>query len=214
MFNKNKIIKEKLDTINNPTIFELGVNRGRSTNFFFDYVEANGGNLYSIDIKDCSKVLNSKKWKFLQCNDLDKKKILQQFPELNKGIDLLFIDSCHDPLHVRSLLLKWYYFVNNKGFIFFDDTESYLYRIKKNYFLSIINDSINHEIKNFYHENYDQLIYTKYFHGTGLSEFYKISDLYSHPNKKKIWSYNPLIAKIYLYFKKLNFYLFKPNFKD
>ena len=131
MFDKNKIIKEKLDTISNPTIFELGVNRGGSTKFFFNYIETNGGNLYSIDIKDCSKVLNSKKWKFLQSNDLDKKKILQEFPELKKGIDLLFIDSYHDPLHVRSLLFKWFYFVNKKGFIFFDDTESYLYRIKK-----------------------------------------------------------------------------------
>jgi len=214
MFDKNKIIKEKLDTISNPTIFELGVNRGGSTNFFFNYIETNGGNLYSIDIKDCSNVLNSKKWKFLQSNDLDKKKILQEFPELKKGIDLLFIDSYHDPLHVRSLLFKWYYFVNKKGFIFFDDTESYLYRIKKNYFLSIVNDSIDNEIKNFYHQNYDHLIYTKYFHGSGLSEFYKISDLYSYPNKKKIWNYNPVIAKIYLYFKKLKFYLFKSNFKD
>ena len=74
MFDKNKIIKEKLDTISNPTIFELGVNRGRSTKFFFNYIETNGGNLYSIDIKDCSKVLNAEKWKFFQCNDLDKKK--------------------------------------------------------------------------------------------------------------------------------------------
>ena len=63
-------------------------------------------------------MLNSKKWNFFQCNDLDKKKILQQFPELNKGIDLLFIDSYHDPSHVRSLLFKWFYFVNKKGFIF------------------------------------------------------------------------------------------------
>ena len=139
---------------------------------------------------------------------------MQEFPELKKGIDLLFIDSYHDPLHVRSLLFKWYYFVNKKGFIFFDYTESYLYRIKKNYFLSIVNDSIDNEIKNFYHQNYDHLIYTKYFHGSGLSEFYKISDLNTHPNKKKIWNYNPFIAKIYLYFKKFYFYLFKSNFKD
>ena len=76
MFDKNKIIKDKLNTIINPIILELGVNRGRSTKRFFDYVEENGGNLYSIDIKDCSTAINSKNWNFLQCNDLNKKKIL------------------------------------------------------------------------------------------------------------------------------------------
>ncbi len=34
MFDKNKIISQKLDTINNPVILELGVNRGRSTKRF------------------------------------------------------------------------------------------------------------------------------------------------------------------------------------
>ena len=137
MFDKNKIIKEKLDTISNPTIFELGVNRGRSTNFFFNYIETNGGNLYSIDIKDCSNVLNSKKWKFLQSNDLDKKKILQEFPELKKGIDLLFIDSYHDPLHVRSLLFKWYYFVNKKGLIFLMIQKVIFTELKKTIFYQL-----------------------------------------------------------------------------
>ena len=46
MFDKNKIIKDKLNTIINPIILELGVNRGRSTKRFFDYVEENGGILY------------------------------------------------------------------------------------------------------------------------------------------------------------------------
>ncbi len=214
MFDKNKIIKDKLNTIINPIILELGVNRGRSTKRFFDYVEENGGNLYSIDIKDCSTAINSKNWNFLQCNDLNKKKILENFPELNRGIDLLFIDSYHDPNHVRNLLDKWFYLVKKEGFIFFDDTESYLYRIKKNYILSIINDSINSEIKDFYHQNYDQLLYTKYFHGSGLAEFHKLSDLYTHPNKTKIWKYNFLIAKTYLFIKKLYFLFFKPKFKE
>mgnify|MGYP001201918174 FL=1 len=214
MFDKNKVIKEKLDTIKNPVILELGVNRGRSTKRFIDHIELNGGELYSIDIKDCSNAIISNKWNFLQCNDLNRKKIIETFPNLNNGIDLLFIDSYHDPYHVRSLLLKWFYFVKKKGFIFFDDTESYLYRIKKNYILAMINDSINSEIKDFYHQNYDQLIYTKYFHGSGLAEFYKVSELNTHPNKKKIWRYNYLISRIYLLLKKINFYFFKSKFKD
>ena len=65
MFDKNKIIKNKLDTIKNPVILELGVNRGRSTKRFIDYIELNGGELYSIDIKDCSNAISSNKWNFL-----------------------------------------------------------------------------------------------------------------------------------------------------
>ena len=34
MFDKNKIIEKKLQKIKNPTILELGVNRGRSTKDF------------------------------------------------------------------------------------------------------------------------------------------------------------------------------------
>ena len=39
MFDKNKIIEKKIKKIKNPTILELGVNRGRSTKRFFDYIK-------------------------------------------------------------------------------------------------------------------------------------------------------------------------------
>ena len=81
-------------------------------------------------------MLNSKKWKFLQSNDLDKKKILQEFPELKKGINLLFIDSYQRPLHVRSLLFKWYYFVNKKGFIFLMIQKVIFTELKKLFFIN------------------------------------------------------------------------------
>ena len=43
------IIKE----INNPTILELGVQKGRSTKKFLDICKKNNGKLFSIDIDDC-----------------------------------------------------------------------------------------------------------------------------------------------------------------
>ena len=76
MFDKNKIISQKLDTINNPVILDLGVNRGRSTKRFFDYVNQKGGELYSIDIRDCSEALNPPQWNFFQCNDLNINQIM------------------------------------------------------------------------------------------------------------------------------------------
>ena len=107
---------------------------------------------------------------------------------------------------MRKHLCRSFYYLKKDGFIYFDDTESYLYRLKKNSILSIVNDSINDEIKKFYHQNYDQLRYTKYFHGTGLAELQKFSDLYVKSNNNKIWTYNFFISKIYLFLKKLKFY--------
>jgi len=97
--------------------------------------------------------------------------------------------------------------------IYLDDTESYPYRIKKNRILSIVNDSINEEIKNFYHQNYSQLLYTKYYHGTGLAEIQKFSELYVKPNDIKIWNYNIIVSKIYLILKKVKFYFLYKFFK-
>ena len=38
----------------------------------------------------------------------------------------------------------------------------------KKLILSVVNDSINSEIKDFYHSNYNELIYSKYYSGSGL----------------------------------------------
>ena len=90
---KNDYIKEKLKFFKNPIILELGVNRGGSTKIFLNYVEQNNGKVFSIDIKDCSNVSNSKKWSFLISDDLDYNYITTKFPEiLINGIDILFVD--------------------------------------------------------------------------------------------------------------------------
>ena len=69
-----------------------------------------------------------------------------------------------------ELLLK-------NGYIFFDDTESVLYRKTKNFTLSVNNDAINKFVYNFYCNNIDQLNYIKYFKGSGISEFKKLSEI-------------------------------------
>ena len=213
MFDKKNIILKRLSDIKNPVILELGVNRGRSTKIFFDHINNKGGQLFSIDIRDCSNAITSSKWNFFQCNDLDVNLILKKFPVIEKGIDLLFIDSYHEPNHVKTLLNIWYYYLKKDGLIYLDDTESYLYRIKKNRILSIVNDSINEEIKKFYHQNYNQLLYTKYYYGTGLAEIQKFSELYVKPNDIKIWNYSIIVSKIYLILKKVKFYFLYKFFK-
>ena len=209
MYEKNLIMENSLKKIQNPVILEFGVNRGHSSKRFLEHITNFGGDIFSIDINDCSKVISSNKWNFFQCNDLDIDKIVERFPKLKQGIDFLYIDSYHDPSHVKTLLDRWFIYIKKNGFIYLDDIESYLYRIRKKTLLSILDDGINKEIINFYHSNYDQLICNMYFKGSGLAELVKLSEMGTKADTKKIWSYNIFFAGIYLFLKKLKFKYFK-----
>ena len=167
----SKYFLSKLRNFNNPIILELGVNRGGSTAKFLKYINDNGGELYSIDIKDCSKITNDElfknvktnNWKFLKSNDLNIEYILEKFPLLKNGIDVLYVDSYHDETHVKKTLEKWFIYIKKNGYIFFDDTESLNYRKSKNFTISVNNDAINNFVKEFYDNNSFQLLYIKYF---------------------------------------------------
>ena len=213
---------KKLSNINNPIILELGVNKGSSTAKFLDYVNTYGGELYSIDITDCSNIIDStrfkdistKNWNFLKTNDLMIDHILGKFPKLKEGIDLIYIDSYHDFTHVNKILKKWYLYINKFGYLFFDDTESRAYKAKKDFFHSVNNDSIDKLVKDFHSRNYDQVVLTKYFSGSGLSELFKISELGTAANfDRKIYDYNFFIGKTYLFLKKIVYYLKKKDKK-
>ncbi len=203
---------ERLKLLHKPIVLELGVNRGGSTLVFLKNINDNGGELYSVDIKDCSDITksenfkdtNTSNWKFLQSNDLNTEYILKKFPKLRDGIDVLYIDSYHDVTHVKKTLDKWFIYVKKNGYIFFDDTESHLYRKSKNFALSVNNDAIDEFVREFYYNNSSQVVYVKYFNGSGLSEFKKISELNSQPIfSKNIWKYNFFVSKLYLLIKKI-----------
>ena len=208
-------INKKLDEIKNPIIVELGVaETALSTKNFLNYVSNKGGELYSIDIQDFSKItnsdnfknINSKNWNFLQSNDLDLEKIFKSFPIIKNGIDILYVDSLHDPTHIERTLMKWFKYINQYGYIFFDDTESRVYKEQKALFISIGNDGMDDVIKKFYYRNSNLVKYTKYFTDTGLSEFYKICDKEANPNfTKRLWTYNYYFGKIFLFLLKLKY---------
>lgn len=172
---------EKIKKIDNPLILELGVNKGGSTSIFLKYINKHGGKLYSIDINDCKNIIKTEKfknlntdvWNFLKSNDLNIKYILKEFPKIKDGIDLLYIDSYHDETHVKNILATWFEYVNKNGYIFFDDTESLIYRKSKNFSLSVNNDAIDKFVKKFFYNNSHQVSYIKYFKDSGLSEFKK-----------------------------------------
>ena len=207
---------KKIKNIRNPIILELGVNLGGSTVEFLDHINNWGGELYSIDIKDCSNIKDNErfkntstdKWNFLKSNDLNLEKILKEFPNLKNGIDILYIDSYHDRIHVQKIIEKWFFYVNKFGYIFFDDTESCQYKKKNNFTLSINNDSINQVVNDFHYRNYEQVVLTKYSSGSGLSELFKLSKVGTTPDLSSyIWSYNYFIGIVYLYLKKIMYFL-------
>lgn len=195
------VIEKKL-----KIIVECGVDRGASTCAFLEALKKINGKLYSFDIKDCSNLFDDKNWNFFQTNDVNLSKIINKFSEIKKGIDLLYIDSYHEPSHVRKILNLYYPFINVNGYIFIDDTSSYPFRK-----LNILTDSINsdlckEEVEEFFYSNFDAFEF-KYNGGeNGLSILKKIKDnkLY----KKSIWKYNFLIYQFFKLIKKIKYKFF------
>ena len=202
-----RIMTDFLLEKNNPNILELGVERGSSTKAFVWFAEKVNGKVFSVDIDDCSKVVQSSNWKFLKSNDLDRDYILKNFNEVKeKGVDLIYIDSYHENFHVIKLLNLWFKYLKKDGAIFIDDTDSFPFREKKDTWNSIVYDLIDDAAKEFYYNNIDKISYTKYmdFKENGLVKLSKISDLYSEPNSdKKIWNYNIFLKKIYPHLRKI-----------
>ena len=202
-----RIMTDFLLEKNNPRILELGVERGSSTKAFVWFAEKVNGKVFSVDIDDCSNVVQSSHWIFLKSDDLDRDYILKNFNEIKEqGVDLIYIDSYHENFHVSKLLYLWFKYLKKDGAIFVDDTDSFPFRQRKDTWNSIVYDLIDDATKEFYYNNIDKIFYTKYMNSleNGLVKLYKTSDLYNEPNSdKKIWNYNIFIKIIYPYLRKI-----------
>ena len=148
------LIKDKA----NPSILELGVQRGSSTKKFLNLCEINNGYLYSVDVDDCSKVVNNNRWTFIQSRDDNFKYIKSKIP---KNIDVIFIDTKHEAEHVENLIYNYYDLVSPGGYIFVDDISHLPYFPQKNKydFYCYVNNQETFEklleITKVNHENFD-----------------------------------------------------------
>ncbi len=201
-----RIMTDFLIEKKDPVILEFGVERGFSTKVFTWLAEKVNGKVISIDINDCSQVVKSHTWSFLQSDDLEIDYILSKFPDVKKfGVDIIYIDSYHENFHVQKLLLKWFKYVKKDGAIFIDDIDSHPFRKKKDIWNSIVYDLTDEAIKDFYYSNINHIFYTRYFGENGLAKLTKLSDLFTEANKvNKIWNYNILIKIIYPYLRKIS----------
>ena len=117
---KLKFIYKEIENIKNIKILELGVRTGLSTSLFLKICEDNDGKMISIDIDDCSHLYKNDRWNFVCTRDDDYEKIDKEILKIG-NLDVIYIDSFHEPNHVKKIFYHYYNFLKKGGFIFVDD---------------------------------------------------------------------------------------------
>jgi predicted O-methyltransferase YrrM len=196
---KLDIIKNKISKIPKPNILELGVQKGNSTKMFLDLCEKNDGFLTSIDIEDCSNVSNSQKWKFIQSSD-DNFNYINQF--IKKDLDIIFIDSLHEPNHVKKVFYNYFQFLKINGLIIIDDVSWLPFvesGVNNNDFVERINRLTFEKMLEIFNSNQENLSLEINFSGSGLAIFSKLKNILKEEIKIKnrLFSIKNLIKKLY-----------------
>ena len=204
--NKLEFFLDDLRKIKNPQIIEFGVRFGVSTKKIIDICEMNNGFLNAIDVLDCSKVSNSKNWKFHQCRDDDFEYLNKVLP---RNIDLIYLDSYHNANHIEKIFYHYYDFLKPNGFFIFDDISwiPYLSNKKRNSFNCEINNLETFEkILQISSSNEDLFKLYFSFEGSGLCKIIKKSNLpLNKPQKikKRTHTIKNYLRKVFYYFKSI-----------
>ena len=192
------VVPEIKDTPN-LDILEFGVRKGISTSIFLDICRKNNGKLYSNDVEDYKSLYSDEIWNFIHCRDDDYSKIEKIIP---KKLDLIYLDSYHEPNHVEKIFRYYYPKIKTGGFYIIDDI-CWLPYVKGNY-----RDNFGCEIVNL--ETYKRLIEVYYkntenfdlefsFVGSGLAKIKKKTDNDLNASVKvpsRYYSLKNLIKKI------------------
>ena len=201
LYEKEKLefLKTKISSIPNPNILELGVQNGNSTKMFLEVCEKNDGFLTSIDIDDCSNVSKSSKWKFIQSSD-DNFDLVKD--NLKNDLDIIFIDSLHEPQHIKKVLYYYFNFLKLNGTIFVDDVSwlPFIYGGENdNDFVERINRLTFDKILEIYNANKKSLSLEINFTGSGLAILKKIDKNLNKEVKirNRLFTVKNLLKKIY-----------------
>ena len=195
------LIKE----IDNPIILELGVQNGRSTKKFLDICKKNNGELFSVDIDDCSNVTKDKNWHFFQTRDDNFEYIKSKIP---KKIDILFIDTLHEANHVKKLIYEYYPLIKKNGFIFIDDVSHLPYlesKERNNFYCEINNKETFNLLISIYSENKENFDLNFTFVSSGLAIIKKKTDTKLFTYKKiseRSLSFKNFFRKLWIKMKK------------
>ena len=204
----NKIDRNLFDliqNIENPAILELGVQNGLSTKKFIDICNKNNGFLYSVDIDDCSKVSNDKRWTFIKSRDDNFNLIKSKIP---KEIDILYIDSLHEADHVSKIIYGYYNLIKSGGFIFIDDISHLPYvknGMRNNFYCEINNQETFNILLEIYFANYNKINLNFSFESSGLAIIRKKSNEMLDKEikiKSREFSVKNITRKLFHYIKK------------
>lgn len=168
-----EFVVPEVKDINNLNILEFGVRKGISTSIFLDICKKNSGKLYSNDVDDYTSLYNDTEWKFIHCRDDDYSEIEKFIP---KKLDLIYLDSYHEPNHVEKIFRYYYPKIKTRGFFIIDDI-CWLPYVKNNY-----RDNFGCEIANLetfkrlleiYYKNTENFDLEFSFVGSGLAKIKK-----------------------------------------
>jgi predicted O-methyltransferase YrrM len=198
---KFKTITKLISNIKNPNILELGVQNGLSTRKFLEVCDKNNGYLTSIDIEDCSTVSENKRWKFILSSD-DNFNYIEKIIE-DESFDILFIDSLHEPNHIKKVFYFYFNYLKNGGLIFVDDVV-WLPYIKNSISDSEYSERINRltfeKVIEIFNANSESLTLDVNFSGTGLAILKKTGKKLNEEKKitNRLFSLKSIIKK-YIY---------------
>ena len=169
----------------NLNILEFGVREGISTKMFLDLCEMNLGKLVSVDIDDYSHLFKNNNWTFLKTRDDDLVTIKKN---ITSSLDIILIDSFHDPDHVKKLIYMYWKYLKIGGSMYIDDI-SWLPYTKGSWrdheYTEKINYDTFHEIINISAKNFDKFHLDFNFTDSGMARLTKLSDN-DLSNSKKI----------------------------
>ena len=179
----------------NVRILEFGVREGRSTKMFLEICKKNSGSLISIDIDDYSKLFTDHNWKFIKTRDDDYDEVSKY---ISNNLDIIYIDSLHEPRHVEKLIYLYWKHLNIEGSMYIDDI-SWLPYTKGNWrdheFTENINRDTFYKILEIQNNNYDKIELNFNFSGSGICRISKKNDMELNSPKK--------ITNRYSFIKKL-----------
>ena len=197
---KLEYILNRIKNIYNIQILELGVRNGNSTKLFIEICDRNLGNLISVDINDCSKVISNKRWKFIKSSD-DNFQLINS--NINQDLDVIFVDSLHEPNHVKKVFYNYYKKLKINGLCFIDDI-SWLPYVKDSYrdndYVERINRLTFDKILEIKFANKDNFVLEFLFVESGLAIITKKKiNLLEEPKPiiNRLFSFKNLLKKIY-----------------